>query len=119
MGRNTFARQLTRCHLVSRHGKQSGGKNTGRYPRHIQEVRARAKADQDLPQIELKGLDEALATMNEATGLGADRFGPVSSSPCQKMEDRGLLISSMNARNKLLGLGRCMHRPWHACSPRK
>ena len=41
-------------------------KNTGRYPRHIQEVRAPAKADQDLPQIELKGLDEALATMNEA-----------------------------------------------------
>ena len=32
--------------------------------------------DQDLPKIELKDPDEALATMNEATGLGADRFGP-------------------------------------------
>ena len=42
----------------------------------VQEVRARAKADQDLLQIELKDLDEALATMNEATGLGADRCGP-------------------------------------------
>ena len=42
----------------------------------IQEVRACAKADQELPKIELKDLDEALATMNEATGLGADRFGP-------------------------------------------
>ena len=35
----------------------------------IQEVRARAKADQDLPKSELKDLDEALATMNEVTGL--------------------------------------------------
>ena len=42
----------------------------------IQDVRAYAKANQDLPKIELKDLDEALATMNEATGLGADRFGP-------------------------------------------
>ena len=41
----------------------------------IQDVRAYAKANQDLPQIELKDLDEALAMMNEATGLGADRFG--------------------------------------------
>ena len=41
----------------------------------IQEVGACAEADQDLPRIELKDLDEALATMNEATGLGADRFG--------------------------------------------
>ena len=41
-----------------------------------QEVRARAKANQDLLKIELKDLDEAPATMNEATGLGADRFGP-------------------------------------------
>ena len=81
-------------------------------------IRACAKADQDLPKIELKDLDEALVTMNEATGLGADRFGPVSSSPCQKMEDRGLLISSMNARNKLLGLGRYTS-PWSACSPRR
>ena len=40
----------------------------------IQDVRAYAKANQDLPTIELKDLDEALATMNEATGLGADRF---------------------------------------------
>ena len=42
----------------------------------IQEVSACAKADQELPKIELKDLDEALATMNEATLLGADRFGP-------------------------------------------
>ena len=42
----------------------------------IQEVSARAKADQDLPKIELEDLDEALATMKEATVLGADRFGP-------------------------------------------
>ena len=27
------------------------------------------------PKIVLRDLDEALATMNEATGLGADRFG--------------------------------------------
>ena len=44
----------------------------------IQEVRACAKANQDLPKIVLKDLDETLATMNEATGLGADRFGPRS-----------------------------------------
>ena len=42
----------------------------------IQEVRQCAKANQDLPKITLGDLDEALATMNEATGLGADRFGP-------------------------------------------
>ena len=42
----------------------------------IQEVRQCAKANQDLPKIMLEDLDEALATMNEATGLGADRFGP-------------------------------------------
>ena len=42
----------------------------------IQEVRERAKANQVLPKIVLKDLGEALATMNEATGLGADRFGP-------------------------------------------
>ena len=35
-----------------------------------------AKASQGLPKIVLKDLDEALATMNEATGLGADLFGP-------------------------------------------
>ena len=40
----------------------------------IQEVRKCANANQDLPKIVLKDLDEALATMNEATGLGADRF---------------------------------------------
>ena len=40
----------------------------------IQEVRKCAKANQDLPKIVLKDLDEALA--NEATGFGADRFGP-------------------------------------------
>ena len=33
-------------------------------------------AKQDLPKIVLRDLDEALATMNEATRLGADRFGP-------------------------------------------
>ena len=42
----------------------------------IQEVRQCAKANQDLPKIVLEELDEVLATMNEATGLGADRFGP-------------------------------------------
>ena len=42
----------------------------------IQEVRQCAKANQDLPKITLDDLDEALATMNEATGLRADRFGP-------------------------------------------
>ena len=29
-----------------------------------------------MPKITLKDLDDALATMNEATGMGADRFGP-------------------------------------------
>ena len=33
-----------------------------------------AKLTQDLPKTVLKDLDEVLAT--EATGLGADRFGP-------------------------------------------
>ena len=33
-------------------------------------------ANQDLPQIVLRDLDEALATMHEATRLGADRFSP-------------------------------------------
>ena len=42
----------------------------------IQEVWKCAKANQDLTKILLKDLDEALATMNEATGLGADRFNP-------------------------------------------
>ena len=42
----------------------------------IQEVRRCAKAIQDMPMIVLRDLDEALATMNEATGLGADHFGP-------------------------------------------
>ena len=42
----------------------------------IQEVRTYAKASQALPRITLKDLDDALATMNEATGMGADRFGP-------------------------------------------
>ena len=37
----------------------------------IQEVRQCAKANQDLPKITLGDLHEALATMNEATGLGA------------------------------------------------
>ena len=44
--------------------------------RAIQEVRQCARANQDLPNITLEDLDEALAKTNEATGLGADRFGP-------------------------------------------
>ena len=42
----------------------------------IQEVRTCAKASQVLPKITLKDLDDARATMKEATGMGADRFGP-------------------------------------------
>ena len=42
----------------------------------IQEVRTCAKASQALPKITLKDLDDAFATMNEATQMGADRFGP-------------------------------------------
>ena len=43
----------------------------------IQEVRARAKADQDLPKIELKDLDEALATMNvQGNRVGSRPFWP-------------------------------------------
>ena len=42
----------------------------------VQEVRVCAKASQVLPKIMLKDLDDALATVNEATGMGADRFGP-------------------------------------------
>ena len=41
----------------------------------IQEVRARAQADQDLPKIELKDLDEARVTMIDATWLESHRFG--------------------------------------------
>ena len=40
----------------------------------IQEVRQCAKANQDLPKIMLEDLDEALATMNEPTGLGSRPF---------------------------------------------
>ena len=42
----------------------------------IQEVRTCAKASQALPKITLKDLDDALATMNEAIGMGAERFDP-------------------------------------------
>ena len=81
----------------------------------IQEVRACAKTDQDLTKIELKDRDEALSTMNEATGLGAD-FG--SSNLCQKMVDRNLSISLTNVRNRLRGPGRCTLQ-WYACLPRR
>ena len=85
----------------------------------IQEVRAYAKANQDLPKIELKDLDEALCHDERGNRVGSRPFWlPDSSSPCQKMEDRGLLISSMNVRNKLLGLGRYTSH-WYVCLPRR
>ena len=79
----------------------------------LQEVRACAKAHQDLPKIVLKDVDEALATMNEATGLAL-----VSVSPYLKLEERRLWISSLNVRKMLLGPGRSTSH-WFVCSPRR
>ena len=86
----------------------------------IQEVRQCAKANQDLPKITLEDLDEALATMNEATGLGADRFGPrfIKSLPRKKRAGRNLWIFSINARNRLRGPGRCTSH-WYVCLPKR
>ena len=72
------------------------------------------KANQDLPKIMLEDLDEALATMNEATGLGADRFGPRFVKSLPKRAGRNLWISSINARNRLCGPGRCTSH-WYVC----
>ena len=68
-------------------------------------------------QKRIRTCPKSLATMTEATGLGADRFGPRFNKNLPK-EGRRLLIFSMNARNKLLGPGRKIS-PWFACSLRR
>ena len=72
MSRSTLAHLSTRWHFCFKTWVakwQKAQDSTQDTVTAIQEVRACAKANQDLPEIELKDLDEALATMNEATGF--------------------------------------------------
>ena len=64
----------------------------------------------------LKDLDEALATMNEATGLGADRFGPrfIKSLP---KTGRQMLVDLLNEceEKSCLALAGLHHNGLLAC----
>ena len=84
----------------------------------IQEVRQRAKANQDMPKIMLEDLDEALATMNEATGLGADRFGPrfIKSLP---KEGRQKFVDLLNQCEELVAWPWQYTSHWCVCLPKR
>ena len=84
----------------------------------IREVRACAKANQEWPRIELKDLDEALATMNEATGLGADRFGPrfIKSLP---KTGRQMFVDLLNECEEKVACHCQYILPWYSCWPRR
>ena len=70
------------------------------------------KGKSGFAKIVLKDLDEALATMNEATRLGADRLGPRF---IKSLLETG---RQNECEEKLLGLGRSTSH-WFACLPRR
>ena len=114
MGHRISPRHLTWWHLGSVQGAakwQNTHEATQDVVTAIQEVRTCAKASQALPKITLKDLDDALATMSEATGMGAGRF-----KPYLKPVERYVQTLSTNAKRKSLGPGRYLLH-WYACLP--